>query len=570
MVGISGSYQVNGEKKRSTMPGSPVDVKAQSRATPPTMPPPPSGNQGGPRPTSFTPTSLPNGVDHSPPALNGVPSPPQRFSNGPSSSLASQQLPATCGARQLSKLKRFLTTLQQFGNDISPEIGERVRSLVLALVNSTVTIEEFHSKLQEATNFPLRPFVIPFLKANLPLLQRELLHCARSAKQTPAQYLAQHEHLLLNANATSPVNSTDLLEVNENGKRSSPERNKENGFDRDPPAKRVCTISPAQRHSPNIGLPHPPNGQLHPTPPPLQHYSLDDVAMNHLYRDPQRLPEYRDRHRHHGGSRGVYQEEMIDHRLTDREWAEEWKHLDHLLNCIMDMVEKTRRSLAVLCRCQEADREELNYWMRRYNDTEDVRKGGSAHLRQLSPGNTDTIQSELQREISHRPSAGYVPDEIWKKAEEAVNEVKRQAVSQLQKAVTEAEQKAYEMITAERAKMEQKIADAKRQAAEDAFTVINEQEDTSESCWNCGRKASETCSGCNAARYCGSFCQHKDWEKHHRICGQNLQAQAKALPAGGSVPKAAKGEKSPALEKAPPSTVTSRSVTPAAPDASVQ
>ncbi|GCC30906.1 protein CBFA2T2-like isoform X1 [Chiloscyllium punctatum] len=571
MVGISGSYQVNGEKTRSAMPGSPVDVKVQSRATPPTMPPPPpSGNQGNSRPNSFTPTSLPNGVDHSPPALNGVPSPPQRFSNGPSSSLASQQLPATCGARQLSKLKRFLTTLQQFGNDISPEIGERVRSLVLALVNSTVTIEEFHSKLQEATNFPLRPFVIPFLKANLPLLQRELLHCARSAKQTPAQYLAQHEHLLLNANATSPVNSTDLLEVNENGKRNSPERNKENGFDRDPPAKRVCTISPAQRHSPNIGIPHPANGQLHPTPPPLQHYSLDDVAINHLYRDPQRLPEYRDRHRHHGGSRAVYQEEMIDHRLTDREWAEEWKHLDHLLNCIMDMVEKTRRSLAVLCRCQEADREELNYWMRRYNDTEDVRKGGSTHLRQLSPGNTETVQTELHREIGHRPSAGYVPDEIWKKAEEAVNEVKRQAVSQLQKAVTEAEQKAYEMITAERAKMEQKIADAKRQAAEDAFTVINEQEDTSESCWNCGRKASETCSGCNAARYCGSFCQHKDWEKHHRICGQNLHAQAKVVPTGGSGPKAAKGEKSPALEKAPPSTVTSRSATPAAPDASVQ
>ncbi len=34
----------------------------------------------------------------------------------------------------------------------------------LSLQNSTLTIEEFHSKLQEATNFPLRPFVIPFLK----------------------------------------------------------------------------------------------------------------------------------------------------------------------------------------------------------------------------------------------------------------------------------------------------------------------------------------------------------------------------------------------------------------------
>ena len=47
-----------------------------------------------------------------------------------------QQLPPACGARQLSKLKRFLTTLIQFGSDISVQIGERVRSLVLALVVS--------------------------------------------------------------------------------------------------------------------------------------------------------------------------------------------------------------------------------------------------------------------------------------------------------------------------------------------------------------------------------------------------------------------------------------------------
>lgn len=82
-----------------------------------------------------------NGSSHSPTALNGAPSPPNGYSNGPSSSssssLANQQLPPACGARQLSKLKRFLTTLQQFGNDISPEIGERVRTLVLGLVVSS-------------------------------------------------------------------------------------------------------------------------------------------------------------------------------------------------------------------------------------------------------------------------------------------------------------------------------------------------------------------------------------------------------------------------------------------------
>ncbi|XP_051835084.1 protein CBFA2T2 isoform X2 [Antechinus flavipes] len=593
---VANNY-VAGEKRVPAMPGSPVEVKIQSRSSPPTMPPRPPINAGGPRPGSFTPTALSNGINHSPPTLNGAPSPPQRFSNGPasssSSSLTNQQLPATCGARQLSKLKRFLTTLQQFGNDISPEIGEKVRTLVLALVNSTVTIEEFHCKLQEATNFPLRPFVIPFLKANLPLLQRELLHCARAAKQTPSQYLAQHEHLLLNTNTTSPADSAELLiEVHGNGKRHSPDRREDASFERDtvppePPAKRVCTISPAPRHSPALSLPlMNPGGQFHPTPPPLQHYTLEDFATSHLYRDSTKILEHREIRggsgggssggggsggggsggdRHHAlGLNGGYQEELVDHRLTEREWADEWKHLDHALNCIMEMVEKTRRSMAVLRRCQEADREELNFWKRRCSENTETRKAGSELIsRQHSPGSSDSLSNDSQREFSSRSGTGYVTEEIWKKAE-AVNEVKRQAMSEVQKAVAEAEQKAFEMIASERARMEQTIADAKRQATEDAFLVINEQEESTESCWNCGRKASETCSGCNIARYCGSFCQHKDWERHHRICGQGPHSQSKPLlpPSGRvSATKAADGGLSPALDKT--SAATSRSSTPA-------
>uniref|UniRef100_A0A8C2WAA9 CBFA2/RUNX1 partner transcriptional co-repressor 3 n=1 Tax=Cyclopterus lumpus TaxID=8103 RepID=A0A8C2WAA9_CYCLU len=506
-------------QKVGTMPDSPADVKTQPRSTPPTMPPPPPAvSQATNRNASFTPATSPrptamlNGSSHSPTSLNGAPSTPNGFSNGPAmsstASLSNQQLPPACGARQLCKLKRFLTTLQQFGNDISPEIGERVRSLVLGLVNSTLTIEEFHSKLHEATNFPLRPFVIPFLKANLPLLQRELLHCARLAKQTPAQYLAQHEQLLLDANASSPLDSSEImLEMNEHGKRRTPDRTKDSserdGLHPEHMAKRPCTISPSQRFSPSTVGP--------------QHYRLEDMALAHQYRDGYRHNEHRDaRDRlRQTAVHGARQEEVIDHRLTDREWAEEWKHLDNLLNCIMDMVEKTRRSLTVLRRCQEADREEMNHWIRRYSDVEEMKKGGSNG-----------------QDFLHRPPSGYLPEEIWRKAEEAVNEVKRQAMSELQKAVSDAERKAHEMISAERSKMERALAEAKRQASEEALTVINQQEDSSESCWNCGRKASETCSGCNTARYCGSFCQHKDWEKHHHVCGQGLQG----MPGGSSVP----------------------------------
>ncbi|XP_029781946.1 protein CBFA2T3 [Suricata suricatta] len=528
------SGPVDGKDKAAAMPDSPAEVKTQPRSTPPSMPPPPpAASQGAARLPPFTPHTMMNG-SHSPTAVNGAPSTPSGFSNGPaascSASLSTQQLPPACGARQLSKLKRFLTALQQFGSDISLEIGERVRTLVLGLVNSTLTIEEFHSKLQEATNFPLRPFVIPFLKANLPLLQRELLHCARLAKQTPAQYLAQHEQLLLDANASSPIDSSELLlEVNENGKRRTPDRTKENGSDRDPLppdhiSKRPCTLSPAQRYSPSHGPPQ-------PTPPP--HYRLEDMAMAHHFRDPYRHHEPRElRERHRQlAVHGSRQEEVIDHRLTEREWAEEWKHLNNLLNCIMDMAEKTRRSLTVLRQCQEADREELSRWARRYSDSEDTKKGpGPAAARPLSSSvGAEGSQLDAHREFMPRTLSGYMPEEIWRKAEEAVNEVKRQAMSELQKAVSDAERKAHELISTERAKMERALAEARRQASEDALTVINQQEDSSESCWNCGRKASETCSGCNAARYCGSFCQHKDWEKHHHVCGQSLQGPVAAV-----------------------------------------
>ncbi|KAK1337401.1 hypothetical protein QTO34_002027 [Cnephaeus nilssonii] len=474
--------------------------------------------------------------------------------------------------------------LEEIMTENFPDMGkikvtQRLNKVIyFSFQNSTVTIEEFHCKLQEATNFPLRPFVIPFLKANLPLLQRELLHCARAAKQTPSQYLAQHEHLLLNTSIASPADSSELLmEVHGNGKRPSPERREDNGFERDtippePPAKRVCTISPAPRHSPALTVPlMNPGGQFHPTPPPLQHYTLEDIATSHLYREPNKMLEHREFVIDTTilvSLNGGYQDELVDHRLTEREWAEEWKHLDHALNCIMEMVEKTRRSMAVLRRCQESDRDELNYWKRRYNENTEMRKTGNELVsRQHSPGSADSLSSDPQREFNSRPATGYVPVEFWKKTEEAVNKVKIQAMSEVQKAVAEAEQKAFEVIATERARMEQTIADVKRQAAEDAFLVINEQEESTENCWNCGRKASETCSGCNIARYCGSFCQHKDWERHHRLCGQNLHGQSPhsqsrpLLPGGRSARSADCSVPSPALDKT--SATTSRSSTPA-------
>lgn len=55
--------------------------------------------------------------------------------------------------------------------------------LFFALQSGTMTAEEFHSALQEATNFPLRGFVLPYLKHTLPSLQRDLNTAARANNQ---------------------------------------------------------------------------------------------------------------------------------------------------------------------------------------------------------------------------------------------------------------------------------------------------------------------------------------------------------------------------------------------------
>jgi runt-related transcription factor 1 len=65
-----------------------------------------------------------------------------------------------------------------------------------------------------------------------------------------------------------------------------------------------------------------------------------------------------------------------------------------------------------------------------------------------------------------------------------VNEVKRQAVAELQRAVAAAESKACELVATERAKMEKLLLEARKQAAEEALAAVvvaNQQQQQAES-----------------------------------------------------------------------------------------
>ncbi len=80
--------------------------------------------------------------NHSPPTHNSgktssSPSPPNSHVTSRSLSTSNTNDSVSIGSssvRQISKLKRFLTTLFQFANDISVDVGERVRALIIGLV----------------------------------------------------------------------------------------------------------------------------------------------------------------------------------------------------------------------------------------------------------------------------------------------------------------------------------------------------------------------------------------------------------------------------------------------------
>ena len=65
-----------------------------------------------------------------------------------------------------------------------------------------------------------------------------------------------------------------------------------------------------------------------------------------------------------------------------------------------------------------------------------------------------------------------------------MNEVKRQAVSELQKAVSVAETRAGEIISAERCRIEALLAEARKLGAEEALAANSKQSEGSEVRWH--------------------------------------------------------------------------------------
>ncbi|XP_052759246.1 protein CBFA2T1 [Galleria mellonella] len=427
-----------------------------------------------------------------------TPGPPSPQNNGTTATLSSTESlspPLAEGSRSapaLQRLRRFLSALQQFAADVGVDTGERVRQLIYNLVSGTLNIEEFQSGVQECTNYPLRASVPGFLRALLPLAQRDLHARARRAKQTPLQYIRSHEHLILETGGDSsdifaPQQPGTAVEPGVKRRASDPfyDAAQTNGVHHDdypPQPKRPPPSSLFMNPSPFL-YPLPSNASLFEYGHPYQGYhgaqgesgferrdgciTVRDVSsMNASFAEPRSLGA--------GGAGSL-------------KGDDEWKNINTMLNCILSMVEKTKRALAIL---QQRGVEPT--------ESSDIKRAASE------------IMATAVRQTEERVA------EVRRRAEDAVNQVKRQALLELQRAVGAAESKALELVAAERGKMDRMVE--RRHSPPPGRDLSPNASGQQNCCWNCGRKAQETCSGCNAARYCGAFCQHKDWENHHQVC----------------------------------------------------
>ncbi|XP_034187689.2 CBFA2/RUNX1 partner transcriptional co-repressor nervy [Osmia lignaria lignaria] len=540
-----------------------------------------------------------------------------------------------------TELKSVLGTVVKFATGISPDTGDTVLTLVLALLSGGMTAEEFHSALQEATNYSLKGFVLPHLKQQLPSLQRDLSNAARTSNQSCAQFLRSNEAAILEAvGLVSPGESVEVFgeHAGNGGNQCSAHYGMRSNSNPGVGGNPHVNNTPANLHHYSGSASHAPKRRASDTPYYENGALLDDIPMygkrltnpwSHHHPPQQQQPStdgsspycwyhplhsssgsiqshgHRLSHNHghghghghghvhghgHGHSHGPspippnpvqmnqmnpfsgshhlaqqpqQQQQQMSHVQTQNgSLDDEWKNIHMMLNCILGMVEKTKKALAILqtrgCFGPAATVPPTPVGAQNGNsNTVTVNNPSSTNGSQVesSTGDREGSLKRLSGEIVAQTIRAIEDKvaELQRKDEEAV---KRAVMAEVQRAVRAAvaETRTNERLRVHRlldTPLSQRNHGALRQgpylrvhgnpgavdtsprtvttptSVSNSIPSTTEDEKESHlqtvsgsSCWNCGRPALETCGGCGIARYCGSFCQHRDWEAggHHATC----------------------------------------------------
>lgn len=82
--------------------------------------------------------------------------------------------------QRLLKIRRFLGALVQFGQDTNPDVGDRLRSLVLSLSVSSAKGVSYFSFFLMPNAFPYRVVAFQSMNSKLPYKRPPISHCAQT------------------------------------------------------------------------------------------------------------------------------------------------------------------------------------------------------------------------------------------------------------------------------------------------------------------------------------------------------------------------------------------------------
>nr|CAH0105559.1 unnamed protein product [Daphnia galeata] len=487
----------------------------------------------------------------------------------------------TSADKNSTHLKHILAATIKLSGSISRQHSDRALQIITDLLIGAIDSTEFQQRVTQLVHLPFRPIVLPLMDKQLNWLRRELaarLHPVRllaqhsSGPQTTTHYVKEHVKALLSldrqdSNESSASNQQQQLGVwqvfqpgaAEGGIRAP------GGSGTAGPASVGEATQPANNSNNNTRKRRASaslvenGGGAGTGADEMGEESRKRVA---LYSTPVWIPpkgnSQQQQYGPAGGQRQVEREMSSSTKSSSsfsssshpstlmtsfqpQQGDEEWANIHTMLNCILSMVEKTRRALGIL---QQRATNDNQLHQQKRRDSSSTSSSSLIHHHQQV---TTYEASELRRQAGELIAQTLKATEdrvsqVKRKAEEAVHDVRRAAMAELQRA-----------LSAERLRAERLAAEARRQGAEEALSALGQHammqsggshhhhHQTSSSpankevCWNCGRRANETCSGCNSARYCSTFCQHKHWEIHHKICGRVSQVMlAAADPSSGS------------------------------------
>ncbi|XP_034949697.1 protein CBFA2T2 isoform X3 [Chelonus insularis] len=393
-----------------------------------------------------------------------------------------------------TKLKRLLGTLVQFANNISTETGETVRNLIFGLLSSGLSAEEFHSALQEATNFPLRDFVLPYLKHTLPSLRRNINAAAQANNQTCVQYLQSNESAVLET--VSHIASAELTVQLFNDHKNSPNyaTHSSNMIDPNSIVQQSNPYSSSSHHHYTGGIKRRASDALYyennsnteetsmyakrpnnlwnqQTSHQLQQQQSDSYWWHPIHSSTNSGQTHSQSSNH--GSSNLLLPNLVQinhsssfgpHHISHPQLNygssniqnnvsldDEWKNIHVMLNCILGMIEKTKRALLILQKrgCSSPVTSSslasgLNSCTQNGNNI-----GNNNNINNICTNNSqvessssvtdrDSNLKRLSGEIvaqTIRATEDRVAAEVKKRAEEAMQEVKRAAMVEVQRAV---------------------------------------------------------------------------------------------------------------------------------------